>query len=221
MAIVVDTKDCTALSDAELGDMADICTDGPSRIGVGHLSKFREEWVRIVQARDGAKLQAFAFATLERIGGTPCVLIGMAGVKRTSKRESALKVLMAELSHLALMSFPDEDVLFGTRLLDPGAFEAFRLLHDIVPRPGHKANGEERAWGRRLVRRFAVEGSYDEQAFKVKGTGAVQGVFDYESSRPETIPPDVAALFKGLKPAKGDCVVSCAWAMAEDLAKYL
>ena len=28
MAIEVDTKDCTALSDAELGEMADICTGG-------------------------------------------------------------------------------------------------------------------------------------------------------------------------------------------------
>lgn len=41
MAIDVDTKDCTALSDAELEEMADICTDGPARYGIGILSKQR------------------------------------------------------------------------------------------------------------------------------------------------------------------------------------
>ena len=221
MSIVIETKDCTALSDAELGDMADLCADGPSRIDVGHLSKFREDWVRIIQARDNGKLNAFGFATLERIGGTPCVLIGMAAVKRSSKRDAALRALMTELSHLALMSFPDEDVLFGSRFIDAGTFEAYRLLHDIVPRPGHKANGEERAWGRRLARRFAVEGTYDEQTFKVKGNGAVQGLFDHESVKPESVPADVAALLKGLRINKGDCLIAFGWAMAEELTKYV
>ena len=50
MAIVVDTKDCTALSDAELGEMADICADGPAGYDVGLLSKQREEWVLVTQA---------------------------------------------------------------------------------------------------------------------------------------------------------------------------
>ena len=33
MTFDVETKDCTALSDAELGEMADICTDGPAGFG--------------------------------------------------------------------------------------------------------------------------------------------------------------------------------------------
>ena len=45
----------------------------------------------------------------------------------------------------------------GTRMSDAGAFEAFKVLTDIVPRPGHKASGEERAWGRRLAKRFGIE----------------------------------------------------------------
>ena len=32
-------------------------------------------------------LKGFAFSTLERIGGTPCVLVGLAAVRRTSKRD--------------------------------------------------------------------------------------------------------------------------------------
>ena len=92
-------------------------------------------------------------------------------------------------------------------------------MKDINPRPGHKANGEERAWGRRLAKRFAVEGTYDEHGFAVKGNGAVARVLDHESLKPEAIPADVAAFFKGFKANRGDCLVAFGWVMAEDLAK--
>ena len=35
MATDVETKDCTALSDAELAEMADLCADGPHRYEAG------------------------------------------------------------------------------------------------------------------------------------------------------------------------------------------
>src|SRR6266850_6424738 len=110
MAIDTETKDTTALSDSELSEMADICADGPAGYDVGLLSKQREEWVLVTQARDGGKLLGFSFCTLERIGGTPCVLIGMASVKRTSKRDSALKAVMGDQLRRAVLAFPDEDV---------------------------------------------------------------------------------------------------------------
>ena len=50
MAIEVDTKDCTALSDAELAEMADLCADGTLAYEVGTLSKQAEAWVLITQA---------------------------------------------------------------------------------------------------------------------------------------------------------------------------
>ena len=133
MAIVVDTKDCTALSDAELSEMADICADGPAGYDVGLLSKQRDEWVLITQSREGNKLLGFAFCTLERIGGTPCVLLGLASVKRNGKRDAALKVLIGDELRRAVLAFPDEDVLVGTRLLDPAGFQAFKGLEDVVP----------------------------------------------------------------------------------------
>ena len=37
MSIAVETKDCTALSDAELAEMADLCADGPLAYEVGTL----------------------------------------------------------------------------------------------------------------------------------------------------------------------------------------
>ena len=101
----------------------------------------------------------------------------------------------------------------------PSGFESFKALSDIVPRPGHKAVGEERAWGRRLAKRFSVDAGYDEQAFRVKGAGSIVAHLDHESLKPETIDAQVAAMFKGFRPNKGDCLIACGWAMTEDLLK--
>ena len=37
----------------------------------------------------------------------------------------------------------------------------------MIPSPGHRAVGEERAWGRRLAKRFEVDSQYDEKTFVV------------------------------------------------------
>jgi hypothetical protein len=219
MAIEVVTKDCTALTDADLGEMADMGAGAPVDFGVGLLSKAKEDWVLSTTARIEGKLVGFTFSTLERIGGTPCVLLGLLSVKRSSKRDTVLRGLMAESYHRALMAFPDEDVLVGTRFVSPSGFDAFRVLTDVVPRPDYRAVGEERAWGRRLSKRFGVEGTYDEQSFTVKGAGSLAAHVDFESLKPEAIDAKVAAMFKGVKPAKGDCLMACGWAMAEDLLK--
>src|SRR3982751_2013531 len=96
MAIEVETKDCTQLSDGELAEMADICADGPSRFEAGLLSKQAELWVLVTLARENGKLKGFSFSTLERIGGTPCVLIGVASVRRTAKRDTVLRGMITE-----------------------------------------------------------------------------------------------------------------------------
>src|SRR5579885_2701906 len=145
MAIEVETKDCTALHDAELAEMADLCAEGPSRFEAGFLSKQAELWVLVTQAREGGRLKGFSFCTLERIGGTPCVLVGLASIKRGSKRDTVLKAIMTDQYRRAVLAFPDEDVLVGARFLDASGFEAYKALDDIVPRPDHKATGEERA----------------------------------------------------------------------------
>src|SRR5258708_1541240 len=163
MTIDVETKDCTALSDSELAEMADICTDGPAGYDVGLISKQPEEWVLITQAREAGKLVGFSFCTLERIGGTPCVLWGLASIKRNGKRDAVLPAVVSDQFRRAVLAFPDEDVLVGTRFIDPSAFQAFKGLEDIVPSPGHKASGEERAWGRRLANRFGAEARVDDR----------------------------------------------------------
>lgn len=222
MAIDIETKDCTALGDAELGELGDICADGPAKYDIGLLSKQRDEWVLITQARSGGALHGFSFCTLERIGGTPCVLIGMASIRRSAKRSETLKAIMGDQLRRAVLAFPDEDVLIGTRFADPSGFDAFTAylkLNDIIPRPGFKPTGEDRAWGRRLAKRFGCDTDYDDRTFIAKGVGSPACVFDHESAKPEKIDPEVKKLFKDVKTAKGDSLVAFGWAMAEDLAR--
>ncbi len=214
----VETKDCTALSDAELGEMADMCTNGPAGFDIGLLSKHRDLWVLITQVREAGKLQAFSFCTLERIGGTPAMLIGLASVRRNAKRDAALKHTVYDQLRRSLLAFPDEDVLVGTRMIDAAAFAAFKGLEDVVPRPDHKPSGEERAWSRRLAKRFGAEHRVDDRAFTIKGDGAPSASLDFEAAKAETVKDDVRAFFATLDRENGDVVVAFGWAMAEDLA---
>lgn len=221
MAIDVDTKDCTALSDAELEEMADLAGDEPVLFDIGVLSKERDSWVLVTQARNGDKLYGFAFSTLERIGGTPSVLVGLASVKRSSRADTALRAIVGDLLRRAVLAFPDEDVLIGARMVQADAMEVVKTLDGVIPRPDHRANGEERAWGRRLVKRFGIDGSYDDREFRVTGSGVREPVFDYVAPKPEKVDDSYADLFADLDVARGDCVIVHGWAMAEDLAKLL
>ncbi|HKY13520.1 MAG TPA: hypothetical protein VJM33_01255 [Microthrixaceae bacterium] len=220
MALDVVTKDCTQLSDTELAEMADLCAEGPSGYEIGALNKQAEAWVLCTLVHEGGALRAFSFSTLERIGGTPSVLLGMGVVKRHSKRDAALKALMADNYRRALMAFPDEDVLVGTKANRPDTFEAFKVLTDVIPRPGHKASGEERAWGRRLAKRFGVEAAYDDQSFLLTGDGSYPLVLDHESLKPDTLDAEVVKLFKPVRAKQGDGLIIFGWIMAEELLKF-
>lgn len=214
MSIVVTTKDCTALSDAELTEMADLGVEDAPGCDIGYLSKEREEWVLVTDAREGAKLRGYSFCTLERIGGTPSLLVGLAFVDRTSRADTALKAIMADQFRRALLAFPDEDVLLGTMLCGPDAFRAFAGLTDVVPTEGHRPTGEERAWARRLAKRFGVDGRLDDRSFVVEGDGSTTRGLDFVSAKT----PVPGALFDGVQPGRGDRLVAFGWAMAEDLA---
>jgi hypothetical protein len=202
MTVVVETRDCASLTDTDLDELASMG---------GSFDIF-------TSARISGKLNGFTFSTLERIGGTPCVLLGMMSVKRTAKRDAVLKGLMTEAYHRALMAFPDEDVVVGSRFATADGLEAFKSLTDMIPRPGHRAVGEERAWGKRLARRFGVERYYDDQSFVVKSHGH-SGFLDHESLKPGKVAADIAAQFKTVNVAKGGALIVHGWTMAESLAK--
>ena len=218
MPFEVGTKDCTALSDAELAEMADLCVDRDPGFDIGFLSKQCEEWVLISLVREGRKLRGYSFSTLERIGGTPSLLVGVATVDRTAKAEQALRLLLGDQYRRALLAFPDEDVLVGTRMATCEAYQAFTGLTEVVPRPGHKASGEERAWGRRLAKRFGAEGRIDDRTFVLAGNGSPAGALDLGGPKVRVPAEEEAGLFAGVNLGRGDRLVAFGWAMAEDLA---
>lgn len=214
MSLIVKTKDASALMDTDLDELASM---GGS-FGIGAISKAKEDWVLFASARLDDKLHGFMFSTLERIGGTPCVLLGMLSVKGTAKRDQILKGLMGEAYHRALMAFPDEDVVVGSRFVDSDALEAFKSLTEMIPRPDHRAVGEERAWGRRLARRFGCESTYDEQSFVIKSNGQ-SGFMDFKSLKPGKAPADINAMFKTVSAKKAGVLVVHGWTMTENLLK--
>ena len=221
MALEVETKDCNALSDADISDMADICADSPLPYEAGDLSKQAEEWVLCCQALDNGRMKGFAYYTLERIGGTPAIIIGLGSIGRGSRRDSVMKGMVTDLMHRAVMAFPDEDVVVGLRMQTPDGFEMLKSFNDIVPRPDHKASGEERAWGRRFAKRFGISPlRYADRTFTGTGKGEIPCALDHESLSPESLDPAVAAFFDDLNAGNGDVLIGFGWAMSEDLAKF-
>ena len=110
--------------------------------------------------------------------------------------------MMGDQYRRALLAFPDEDVLVGTRLLAADGFRAFAGLADVVPSPGHKASGEERAWGRRLAKRFGAEGRLDDRTFVLAGDGSVAGGLDFVASKPKD-EPELGEIFTQIDAAAG------------------
>lgn len=217
MAMIVTTKDTTALSDAELAEMADLCVDREPNFDIGFLSKQREEWVLVTMAREGSKLRGYSYSTLERIGGTPSLLIGLMLICRNAKSDQTLKAILHDQYRRALLAFPDEDVLLGSRLTTPDGFRAFTGLEDVVPRQGYRPTGEDRAWGRRLAKRFGAEKMIDDQTFVMTVAPGPVGGLDYVASK-AALPAGADVLFQGLQPEKGQRLVVFGWAMAESLA---
>ncbi len=213
MTIEVTTKDCAALDDVELTDMADLTASG---VGweVGQLGKEADEWVLVSQALQNAKLKGFMFSTLERIGGTPAMVIGLASVSAGKSSSSVMRALMNEQYHKALMAFPDEDVLVSVRLDKPGGLEALDKLTDVRPCPGVRVNGEERAWGRRLSKRYGAA-QFDDRTMVATADGD-HLVVDHEPSGSF----DCEGAFDPAEMDDGEFVIAWGWAMAEYLEKF-
>jgi hypothetical protein len=214
MSLEVTTQDSSALTEAQLEEMLTI----EGSFGLEHFQKAQQDWVLCTLARLDGKLHGVTFSTLERIGGTPCVLLGLMTIKRTTKRDSILKGLMGEAYHRALMAFPDEDVVVGSRFPSADGMEAFKSLTDIIPRFEHRADGEARAWGKRLARRFKVDATYDDKTFTV-ASGGQSGFLDHVSLKPEKISDEITSLFTGVNAKKGGVLIVHGWTMAESLVK--
>jgi hypothetical protein len=144
--------------------------------------------------------------------------VGVSLVDRNAKADQTLKALLADQFRRALLAFPDEDVLLGLRLLTVDGYRAFAGLDDVVPRTDHRPTGEERAWARRLAKRFGNEKGLDDRTFVLTYDGGPVGGLDYVAAK-VAAPEGAASLFKTVKPQRHQRLVAFGWAMAEDLAK--
>jgi hypothetical protein len=144
------------------------------------------------------------------------MVVGPAATARDQSSTSALRALMDEQYHRALMAFPDEDVLVSARMTHPGALELLERLRDVRPSAGVRANGEERAWGRRLSKRYGAL-SFDDRSMVARGDGAPI-VVDHD---PATGGKNGASdSFPGCDVPAGDYVIAWGWAMAEFLETF-
>lgn len=222
MALEVDTKDCTALFDDEVAEMAKMTVDDTDEdidAVCEEITKQRSEWVLVSHARDGDKLHAYGFCTLERVGGDPTILLGLAAVRPSNRAAAALRMMVADQMRRAVLAFPDEDVLLGCQMTDAAAMEAFKPLHRVVPRPGYEANAEDRQWGRRLAKRFSVRGNYSAKEFKVTGEGLPAMAIRYAAAK--KVDAKLTAMFDGVDADNGDALVVFGWALREELTKLL
>jgi len=216
MAIELSTNDCGSLSDSDLEGIARLGESQGIQFDVGFLSKQRDDWVlNALAVEDGEMLGAMIF-TLERIGGTPCVLIDLAITKPSKEEKVYLFGLLKEAYARALLAFPDEDVLVGAKLVSPHAYDVFTGLTDIVPRPGHRPSGEERAWTRRLAKRFCIDNGLDDRNCHVYAEDQPFGLIAYRlKEAPES---EYASVFECCGDDDNSAVVVFGWAMAEDLS---
>lgn len=217
----IDSRDSDTLKPPELDELGQVLTANGSGFDDSEIDGQVETFPLIVTAQSSdEEFEGFLFASLERVGGTPCVLWGL-GTSRTVK--SAKKLLGAmteELFRRAAITFPDEDVLVGGRFAQPSGYGLLDGLSDRVPRPDHKPTGEERAWGRRLAKRFGCDERYDDRAFVVSGVETPEPVVDGVSLNGNA-PKIARGLFDDTVPGEGNALIAFGWALAEDLAARL
>ncbi len=215
----VESRDSVSLKPAELDELGLLVSEIGLPLHDEQLDGHVEQFPLVAIAAIDGEPQGFLFGSLERIGGTPCILWGLGGVRRGRNARPALDGLVAELYRRAAISFPDEDVLVAGRIAHPGAYSLFGVLVDVCPRPKYTPNGEERAWGRRLARRFGCDARYDERSFRLTAHGVPELVLD---ARVVKAGGKVAAELIGeVDPSNGEAVIAYGWAMAEALADGL
>jgi hypothetical protein len=215
----VDIRDSASLKPAELDVLSQVLRDAGSPLDDKVLDAQVESFSRVSLVTDDDDVCAFLFGSLERIGGTPCVLWGLGATRADVEAAPVLGALTTELYRRAAISFPDEDVLVAGRFSRPAVYQLFGTLQEPVPRPGYKPSGEDRAWGRRLAKRFGCDGRYDDRAFRASGNGGPEPMLDIDpGGEPE---PAVTELLAPVDPAKGDSLIAFGWAPAESLAEVL
>jgi hypothetical protein len=188
-------------------------------LGDCELDQQLEQFPLFVQSTVDGDRHGFLFGSLERVGGTPCILWGLGAIRRSRNSNAVMKGLVGELYRRAAISFPDEDVLVAGQVAHAAAYGLLAPLTDVVPRVGYSPTGEERAWGRRLARRFSCDSRYDDRTFRCGPIGKSAAILD--ASTVKAGGKAAATLLEGVDALQGEALVVFGWALADALADGL
>jgi len=212
----LESRDSVNVKPAELDVLGQILTHVGSTLDDEALDQQIESFPLICLTSVDEELHGFLFGSLERIGGTPCVLWGAGAARKGKNAGPSLKALVGELYRRAAISFPDEDVLVAGQIAHPAGYTLLGGLSDICPRPGYSPTGEERAWGRRLAKRFGSKARYDDKAFRLKPGKQPARVFDTRTMKVSST-SKAAEMLGSPDPAAGEAMIVFGWASAEAL----
>jgi hypothetical protein len=216
----VESRDSVSLKPAELDEFGQLLASNGLPISDEELDRQVESFPLVVVATDQGELQGVMLGSLERIGGTPSILWGLGVTRKGKNASNTLKALTGELTRRAAISFPDEDVLVGTRLAAPSCYVLLQSYANVVPRPGYTPNGEDRAWGRRLAKRYGLDAHYDDRGFKIAVKGRKPPCVPVLDTSPvkATGGAKIASLVGQLDATRGQAMIAFGWAVAEELA---
>ena len=215
----VESRDSNTLKPVELDELGQLGLEAGLIPDSSIIDLQVEHFPLVVLASIDEELVGYLFGSLERIGGTPSILWSLGCQRKVARQHDVIGAMTGELFRRAAISFPDEDVLVAGRVAHPAAYTLFGQLDDVCPRPKYAPNGEERAWGRRLARRFGCDARYDDRSFRLSGHGSPELVL--HAAAVKAGGKVVVELVGETDPANGEALIAYGWAMAEALADGL
>ena len=216
----VESRDSVSLKPAELDEFGQILASHGLFLTDEELDRQVEAFPLTVLVEADGEMQGLMLGSLERIGGTPAILWGMGATRKGKLAPTTLKAMTGELTRRAAISFPDEDVLVAVRLAHASCYVLLQSYADVVPRPAYTPNGEDRAWGRRLAKRYGVEPHFDDRAFKIAVKGRKPPCLPVLDTSPVKASggAKIAGLVGTLDATRGQAMIAFGWAVAEELA---
>src|SRR5207245_3390530 len=118
----VESRDSASLKPAELDELGQFVDRVGLPVDDQALDRHVEQFPLVALTVEDDDLHGFLFGSLERIGGTPCILWGLGATKRGRTARITLEALVGELYRRAAISFPDEDVLVAGRVAHPASY---------------------------------------------------------------------------------------------------
>ena len=220
----VESRDSVSLKPAELDELGQLLLSAVGLSGMDtQLEIHVEHFPLIVLAAVQEDTHGFLFGSLERVGGTPCILWGLGAARKGRQAGLAVKGMVGELYRRAAISFPDEDVLVAGRIAHPAAYGLLQGLADVVPRPDYHRRARSAPGAVGLARRFGCDTRYDDRAFRVthkgKGKAAPEAVLD--ASTVKGGGKAATAVLGEVDPMRGEAVIAFGWATADALANGL